>query len=86
MHINFKKTIWERVDIPEDKEEEILEFIINSKEPVISINHKLTIDLELKWENMDDTETFLNPKDNEGFATIEVIGDHNKTIYINGKN
>lgn len=76
MYIDKKYTGWCRfyfpknINIPEFKSEnEVEEFIDNHM---------------VECENLYDTECFLDPQDNEGFATIEVSDNNANIIWKNG--
>lgn len=83
MHVDFKITTWERVEIPEGMEEQVLKAIKEGK--IVSAND---IWNEAYHEELDciklDIEEQMTVEENGGASTIEVI-ENEKTIYQNGE-
>lgn len=73
MHIDFKVTTWERVEIPEGKEKEVLSKI---KDGSISSGNDLfdlfNDDGNLTCDKLDDTDEPMTPEENGGSSTMEV--------------
>lgn len=83
MHIDFKISTWERVEIPSELEQEVLEAIKTGK---ITSTSDLVDKYSLDWDKMEETDEQLIPADNDGQSTIEVFqnkGD-SKAIWMNG--
>lgn len=87
MQFDFKITVWERVTVPSEKEAEILELIKSGEiTSAQDIYDHLGEDADLACiEKLFDTETPLTVADNEGYATIDVIGDGGESLFRNGK-
>lgn len=81
MHVDFKITTWERVEVPEGKEEEILQAIKDGK--ITSAEELCQYDPE----NIDGSEHLVNCDEqmslekNEGFSTIEVISNDSDSVH-----
>ena len=89
MEVHFKITTWEKVIIPEGKENKVLE-LINNGEIETSEDIFLHIDSDgyegVIHEIIDETEIQLTLEENEGFSTIKVLNDDDEIIYQNGLN
>lgn len=77
MHVDFKITIWERVEIPEEFEEEILEKIKDGT--IASANDLFGYQpkdgkgyLDLDCEKLDDTSEQMTVEENGGCSVVEV--------------
>lgn len=73
MHVDFKIITWERVEIPEGKEEEILEALKSGK---IECSNDIFNSIEegcssLTYEIIPEAEQQLSVEDNDGYSTIE---------------
>lgn len=75
MHVDFKISIWERIEIPPEKENEVREKI---KSGEISTGSQL---MDVIGADSDGAETLydtgeqLTPKDNGGNSTVEIWED-----------
>jgi hypothetical protein len=80
-HIDFKITSWERVQVSDDKVEEIISKIksgeISSSEDLI----ELTINSEYLGI-IDDTTEQMTIEENDGQSTIEILVD-TETVFTN---
>jgi hypothetical protein len=90
MNIDFKIKVWERIEVPQELEEQALKLVQSGK---------ITTGIELinwideqggntNWEILPETEEYLTPKENENMSTIEVWGENkegNSILYDNGK-
>ena len=81
MHVDFKTTIWERVEIPKEHEEEILEKIkdgtITSANTLFNYQPKDGKGyLDLDCEKLGDTSEQMTVEENGGCSTIEVWEDN----------
>jgi hypothetical protein len=87
MKIDIKITAWERVQVPEDLEEEVLAAIksgqLNTTEEILSFCENSGLGLA-EWEVLPESEEYMSLEDNNGEATIEVL-DSTETIYTNKK-
>jgi len=76
MHIDFKISTWERVEIPEEYEEEIRAKIkdgsITSANQVFNYETGDGIIADLQCNKLDDTDEQLSVEENGGNSTIEV--------------
>lgn len=86
MDIDFKITTWERVSVPEEHEQKILELIktgeISSSEQVF-----LALGSEadcLDFQRLGNVDVQMTPEENGGNSTIEVMDDDFNTIWVNG--
>jgi len=70
MHVDFKKTCWERVNIPKDKEEEV-KVKLESGE-ITSADDLMNI-FDGRADDVDDTDEQMFPKENDGQPTIEMF-------------
>ncbi|MBT7928440.1 hypothetical protein HN682_00790 [Candidatus Peregrinibacteria bacterium] len=84
MEVHFKKSVWERVSIPDRITKEELIALIDKHSPV-ELNHLLVDKEECLWENILETEELLTPDDNDSQTTIELLDDEGVTIYNNQK-
>lgn len=89
MFVDFKVTVWQRFDVPEELEDEVMEKL---RSGVISTGNDLHEFLEEEhkvdsdWHNIIETEEFLTPDENDGQSTIECVGkDTKKTIWTNSQ-
>ena len=83
MNIEFKITSWERVIIPEELEEIVLERIksgdITSSAELLEEFGDCTFDGVI-----DEVTEQMSVKQNNGYSTIEVKGDEYEDIWKNG--
>ena len=73
MYVDFKTTVWERIRVPEEKENDLLAKIELGL--INSINDVLTDDVqseEYDYEILVDTSEQMEPNENGGQSTIEV--------------
>lgn len=84
MEIDFKKTIWEKIHIPKEKEEEAWK-IIESSSSAITKNHELCNIEGANHHNIDNTEKIMEDYENGGAPTIEVLDDEGNSIWSNGE-
>jgi hypothetical protein len=88
MHVDFLIKTWERIYIPEEMREEVLEKL---KAGEITTANDI-YDLEsaqgnesLSREVLDNTEQSVTLDENNGYNTIEVYGEEDTPIFHNGK-
>jgi hypothetical protein len=76
MHVDFKVTSWERVEIPKEHEEKVLSNIkkglITSANDLFSLQVNEGEYMELNYNKLDDTDSQMSVKENGGSSTIEV--------------
>jgi len=86
MQFDFKVTSWQRITVPQEQEEKVLDAIkrgdINTASDVYNF---LADEGNVSSENLLETETEITLEDNGGFSTIEVIGDEGESLFKNGK-
>ena len=86
MQFDFKVTSWQRITVPQEQEEKVLDAIkrgdINTASDVYNF---LADEGNVSIENLLETETEITLEDNGGFSTIEVIGDEGESLFKNGK-
>lgn len=85
MYIDFKVTAWERVEIPEEIEQEVLEKIQNGEiKSANEVFEKCQHD-ELNCEMLLDTSLQMKIEENDFNSTIEVFNDDSALIWKNGQ-
>lgn len=84
MHIDVKKTIWERIYIPKDKKDSIISQIELGKS-LESIVDNLYNDPDISFEDIYESAEMMLPEKNDGYSTIEVFDNVNNLIYSNSK-
>lgn len=82
MKVDFKTTIWERFDIPEELEE-LVKKEIHDRE--IQSGSELADFLDehghdIKWEHIDDSCEYMDPEDNNGMPTLEIMEYHDREL------
>jgi hypothetical protein len=83
MKFEFKITTWERVEVPEEKEQEILQLIKEGK--ITSSNEIFDHCPEASFEIIPEVEEQMTPEENGDEATIEV-SEGNEFLFDNGIN
>ena len=84
MYVDFKVTIWERITIPKELEEDILEKIktgeINNSDDAWGLYGSV---IDNNYELLLDTNDPMYPEHNDGCATIEIhSGDQNNDVIL----
>ena len=88
MFIDFKTTVWERLEMEEEKKDSLLEFLKENP------NATATDIYDWYSENGGDpyaipiegTSHDMLPEENSGYSTLEILSsDGNEIIYQNGK-
>ncbi len=82
MYVDFKETIWFRVEIQQENEKEILSKLKSGEITYSSELCELTLD---GGEVLYDTSEGMGVEDNDGFATVCVMNDAHEEIFANGK-
>ena len=86
MQFDFKVTSWQRITVPQEQEEKVLDAIkrgdINTASDVYNF---LADEGNVSSETLLETETEMTLEDNGGFSTIEVIGVEGESLFKNGK-
>ena len=86
MNVDFKITAWERVSIPEGKEDEVLKLI---KEGRIQTATDLIDHLDESMDSaiyegiIDETVETMSIIENDNQATLDIIDDNGNSIYTN---
>jgi hypothetical protein len=86
MHIDFKITTWERVEIPEEREEEVLAKIKSGEVECSNDLWDMDMNMDLTYETLDDCSVQMTPKENSLASTIEVFehkGPDNVMVWDN---
>lgn len=83
MYAEFKITTWERVYVPDGKEEEFLK-LLKAKE-IESANDMFTQDGNCMIERIDELDEQMSVDENGGYSTIEVFNKDNKLVFSNGE-
>lgn len=84
-HVDFKITTWERVELPEDIEVEVIDAIKAGKiKSANDLFNQFQHD-DLFCDNLLDSNEQISLEDNKGYSTIEIEDHNNKIIYKNGK-
>ena len=85
MHVDFKITTWERVEIPEDNKAEVLEAIKSGKVSTANDIFDQFPNLDISCNKMDDVDEQMSPEENGGSSTIEVFEEKGADdIWSNG--
>ena len=92
MHVDFKVTTWERVELPDSLTEEQSESILDRiKSGIISTSNDLVEEVENLGKDTDysiipETEEQLSVEENGGSSTLEVfINKGSDPLYKNGE-
>lgn len=88
MQFDFKVTSWQRITVSREQEEKVLEAIKRGDINTASDIYNFLADegdMNVDCENLPETETEMTIDDNNGYATIEVIGDEGESLFKNGK-
>ena len=90
MYVDFKCTIWERIEIPKEIEKELVDKIKSGE--ITSANECYGVfggDIDNNYELLLDTGEDMSPEENDGFPTIEIHDTDDKcfdkTIWDNGR-
>ena len=73
MHVDFKITTWERVEVPKEHEEEILSKIKDGT--ITSANDMFDHLDDITCEKLTDVDEQMTPQENGGCSTVEVWED-----------
>lgn len=78
MYLDYKCTVWRRVNIPDDKnnKEYILEKLKQGAEPSFQ---------DAEYETLYDTSEDMTIEENDMFSTVELYNDDNELLFTNGK-
>ena len=86
MKVDFKVTTWERVEVPEEHKESVLEAIksgeISTAQDIF--NFLVDDDGGLSCHKLDETDEQMTVDENGGNSTIEVL-DGEEYVFHNGK-
>lgn len=83
MYADFKKTIWERVEIPDDKEEKFIQLLNENKIQTVNDVFEQLEEENLPTENIEDTEDYMSLEENDGCETIEVYRNEHSRVWDN---
>lgn len=77
MHVDFKITTWERINVPEEKEEEVLKLMQSGE---IETGADLADYLGgCDIEHLLEVDEYMTPEENGGFSTIELYQNNEMT-------
>jgi len=85
MYVDVKVTVWQRIQLNEDKNvsaEEVIE-ILKEDDPSELWNDEKERFLP-DYENLIDTEEYMSIDDNDGCSTIELYDDEDNLLWENG--
>ena len=85
MYIDYKKTTWERISIPDEcnhTKEEIIDLVKTNQHGNAWLWDEL--DPEPTMENIFETDEYMTLEDNQGQNTIEIFDDECNLIWGNG--
>jgi len=83
MYVDFKTTVWERIQIPTDLEEEFKKKLISGE--IESANEAFGVfgsNIDDLFETLLDTSEQMSPEENDGQSTIELHLEPNETDVI----
>lgn len=83
MYIDFKITTWERVEIPEEREEEVLAKIKSGEVECSNDLWSMDMNMDLTYETLDDCSVQMTSKENSLAATIEVFKEKGEPLWDN---
>jgi hypothetical protein len=87
MYIDYKKTTWERVHVPDNcgfSDAEIVKMVSETQRGNDWLWDELNDTPEL--EALYDTDSFMSPIENSGFSTIEAFDDNGYLLWTNALN
>lgn len=82
-YVDIKYTVWRKYMFHEDTDMEKVAEVIKKDEHTYLDDLMDSVDGYMYSESQIETETYINPVDNEGYSTIEVYDD-GKIIWENG--
>lgn len=85
MYIDFKITTWERVYVPDEQKDNVLELLKNK---TIESSNDMYNELDaeqLSLEKLDEVEEQMTVEENGGMSTIEAFEDDGEIIFYNGE-
>jgi hypothetical protein len=82
MEFDFKITTWERVTVPKEFEEKVLDGIKDGS--ITSAEDIFNLDIDADCNKLDDVDEQMTVDENGGCATIDVLEDGN-SIYTNAE-
>ena len=87
MYLDFKVTVWERVYIPEEIKEEVIEALHTGQVQTSNDAFCIFLDKGVYFEGtIEETEEQMTPEKNGGYSTIEFLDDDGEEpIFKNGK-
>lgn len=85
MYIDFKETVWVRVEIDDEYQDNALELLMD--DAVVSRDDFVSFceDPNLTAETIPGTRCSVSPVENDGYCTIEAYEDDGEKIFSNGK-
>lgn len=83
MHVDFKVTTWERVEIPAKDEAEIMAAIADGRITSANQIFELFPSDDLMCDKLDDVDVQMTPEENGGYSTIEVL-EGRELLWHNG--
>lgn len=83
LDVDFKIITWERITVPDSHAELVLEKLKSGEITTGEEIFHVVADAELS--RLDDVDTYISPKENDGYSTIEVLNEEGETIWDNSK-
>lgn len=86
MYVDVKLTVWQRIQLNEDENvsvEEVIELLDKYGPSMLWNDEKERFSPD--WEDLVDTEEYMELEDNGGSATIELYDNEDKLLWENGK-
>jgi hypothetical protein len=83
-YLDYKATVWFRIKLNDDTNVDEVVKQLERYEPheaVAMAQDEYITECDLMYE----TETYLDPSDNNDFSTVEIYSDKGELIYQNGK-
>lgn len=76
MHIEFKITAWERVDVPEHLEKEVMAKIKSGEIHGINCLHEQYGDVIWEWKQITESEAYMKVGENNDKSTVYVCSEN----------
>ena len=85
MQVDFKITTWERVEIPQEYQDQVIEALKSGE--VSTAEDLIQLLAEATYEGViAETDEQMTPEDNGGCSTIDVLDEEGNTIWKNAEN
>lgn len=81
MEINYKCTVWVKIDQIDDSNQQVIIDMFHKKASVLDVADALG---RTRFEYLTEYEEPLTPEENGGKMTVEVLNKHGETVFENG--